>query len=462
MKTKKIIGISLAVLAIVVSLFLPAMGSISQVGVRTIGVLIAFLLLLVTEALPVVVISLIFVALMPLLGVAPSFGAALQGYSEPIVFFTLASFGIAAALTTIPLSKRILRALLKAFGKNVGQVLLSMMACCAVLSSIVSNVPTCAIFMAIALDFLKLYDNEENKKRTARLFMIAIPVASMIGGMMTPAGSSINLLAMAQLEAHTGMEITFVQWMAAGIPLALVMIPLAWFIMLKVYKPAQITKEQIDSFINSMDIPEKMDHKEVKVCIITVIMLVLWIASSWVKEINVMVVAMLGCCVMFLPGIQVLDVNTFLRENSWDAFFLVGSVISIANAMITNGVSSAIAGAIPAMNLPLALILAVVALLIFITLVIIPVASSMIPIMAVPLISIALGANVSPALVMLTAALCAGNCYLLPLDTVPLITYAKGYYSMTDMAKSTVFLQIAMVILCALWLPLIGTIVGIG
>lgn len=82
--------------------------------------------------------------------------------------------------------------------------------------------------------------------------------------------------------------------------------------------------------------------------------------------------------------------------------------------------------------------------------------------MAVPLISIALGANVSPALVMLTAALCAGNCYLLPLDTVPLITYSKGYYSMTDMAKSTAFLQLAMVILCALWLPLIGAIVGLS
>ena len=461
MKRKQMIGVILAVLAIVVSMLMPEMGEISAVGMRTIGVLVAFLLLLVTEAFPVVVISLAFCAMMPLLGVTPNFGAALKGYSEPIVFFTLASFGIAAALTTIPLSKRILRALLKAFGKNVGQVLLSMMACCALLSSIVSNVPTCAIFMAIALDFLKLYDNEEEKKRTARMFMIAIPVASMIGGMMTPAGSSINLLAMSQLEAHAGMEITFIQWMLAGIPLSVIMVPLAWFVMLKVYKPAEITKEQIDKFVLSMDIPDKMSKKEIKVCIITVLMLVLWIASSWIKGINVMIVAMLGCCIMFLPGVEVLDVKTFLRENSWDAFFLVGSVISIANAMITNGVSAAIANAIPAMNVGLPILLAFIAVLIFVTLVIIPVASSMIPIMAVPLITIAMGAGASPALVMLAAALCAGNCYLLPLDTVPLITYAKGYYSMTDMAKSTVFLQLAMILLCALWLPLVGAICGI-
>lgn len=462
MNKKQIIGIIAAVFVLAVSLFVPEMGDLTQVGMRTIGVLAAFLVLLVTEALPVVVISLMFCALMPLLGVTPNFGAALGGYSEPIVFFTLASFGIAAALTTIPLSKRILRALLKGFGKNVGQVLLSMMTCCAVLSSIVSNVPTCAIFMALSLDFIKLYDKEEERRKTARAFMIAIPVASMIGGMMTPAGSSINLLAIGQLEVHAGMSISFVEWMCAGIPLALVMIPFAWWLMCKVYKPAPVTEEQVKNFVAAMDIPEKMDSKERKVCVITIIMLALWILSSWVKEINVMVVAMLGCCVMFLPGIKVLDVKTFLRENSWDAFFLVGSVISIAGAMIDNGVSAAIANAIPAMNVSLPILLAFTAVLIFVTLIVIPVASSMIPIMAVPLIAIATGSGASPVLIMMAAALCAGNCYLLPLDTVPLITYAKGYYSMTDMAKSTAFLQVAMAILTALWLPIIGVLFGMG
>jgi len=308
---------------------------------------------------------------------------------------------------------------------------------------------------------VNLYKNEDERKRSARAFMIAIPVASMIGGMMTPAGSSINLLAIGQLEALSGMTVSFVQWMCAGIPLAIVMIPLSWWIMCRIYKPAEVTADQIQKFICSMDIPEQMSVKEKKVSVITVIMLTLWIASSWIKGINVMIVAMLGCCVMFLPGVEVLDVKTFLRENSWDAFFLVGSVISIANAMITNGVSAAIANAIPAMNVGLPILLAFTAVLIFVTLVVIPVASSMIPIMAVPLIAIATGAGASPALIMLAAALCAGNCYLLPLDTVPLITYAKGYYSMTDMAKSTLWLQIAMVILCALWLPLVGGMMGL-
>ncbi len=469
LSTKKLIGLIVAVLVIAISQFMPDNAMLTATGMKTVGVLIAFLVILVTEALPVVVTSLIFVGLLPLLGVAasgPSMMAnlkiALSGYSEPIVFFTLASFGIAAALTNIPLSKRVLRALLKKFGRDINSVLLAVMVCTAVISSIVSNVPTCAIFMAISLDFLKLYKTEEDRKATGKAFMIGVPVASMIGGMMTPAGSSINLLAISQLESLTGQTITFVQWMLAGIPLTIVMIPIAWLLITRIYKPVAVSREDIEEFIGtlSLDIPEKTETKEKKVIVIVAVMFTLWVLSSWISQINVMIVAILGCCVMFLPGIEVLDIKTFLRDNSWDAFFLVGSVISIANCMISNGVSTAIASAIPALSVSLPVLIAFTAVLIFVTLVIIPVASSMIPIMAAPLVAVATGAGVSPAMILLAAALCAGNCYLLPLDTVPLITYSKGYYSMTDMAKSTIWMQLAMVALCALWIPLVGMMVG--
>lgn len=412
--------------------------------------------MLITEALPIVITSITFCALMPLLHVTPNLSQALVGYCEPIVFFTLASFGIASALTNIPLSKRVLRKLLKVFGKNIKTVLLAIMICCALVSSIVSNVPTCAIFMSISIGFLEMYDNEEDKKRSGRAFMIAIPVASMIGGMMTPAGSSINLLAISLLEKQTGLTISFVEWMCAGIPLTVILIPVAWAIICRVYKPVNLSHEQIAAFRSEMEIPAKFSRQEIKVMVIVCIMFALWILSSWIRQINVMIVAILGCSVMFLPGIKVLDIKTFLRDNSWDAFFLVGTVLSVSNAMITNGVSDFIAMSLPSFNLPTVLLLGFVAAFIFLSLIVIPVATSLIPIMSVPLIALAVNAGVNPSLIIMAAALCAGNCYLLPLDTVPLITYAKGYYSMTDMMKSTAFLQIIVIILVALWLPVVG------
>ena len=116
--------------------------------------------------------------------------------------------------------------------------------------------------MAISLKFLDIYKNEEDKRKTGKAFMIAIPVSSMIGGMMTPAGSSINILAMAQLEKYTGLTITFVDWMKYGIPIACIMIPLSWLVFVRIYHPVQVSQEDIKQFINHLDIPETMDIRE--------------------------------------------------------------------------------------------------------------------------------------------------------------------------------------------------------
>lgn len=464
---KKLIGAILTLALLVACALAPTWwqgsGAVSVAGMRTILVLIAFLVMLVLEVLPVVVTSLLFVGLMPVLGVVDGLGGALTGFSNPVVFFTLASFGIAAALTQVPLSKRILAGLLRAFGGSIRTVLLAMMVCCAAVSALVSNVPCCAVFMALSLNFVELYENEEDRRRTARAFMIAIPVASMVGGMMTPVGSSVNLIAMQQLVDAGFPEIGFVQWMCVGVPLAAVTLPVAWLLLCKIYKPVQVTREQVLKFTKDMNVPKTVGTEEKKVIVIILIMFVLWVASSWVPAINTMVVAILGCVVLFLPGIRVLNVDTFLRENSWDAFFLVGTVISISGAMNTNGVGSAIASAIGSVlpsGITAPVMVAVCAVIIFASLVVIPVATSLIPLMLPVLITVSIGAGVSPALVTLVAAVCACNCYLLPLDTVTLITYGKGYYSMTDMAKCTVWLQLLLVVLCALWLPLMGGAFG--
>ena len=251
------------------------------------------------------------------LGITASFNGALTGFSNQVVIFIFASFGIAAGFTEIPLAKRILVALLKKFGKNVRTMLLSMMACGALLSSIVSNVPTCAIFMAIGLSFLEVFEDQDAKRRTGRAFMIGIAISSMIGGMMTPAGSSLNLLAIELLEEYTGLTVTFVQWMIIGIPLSIVVLPISWFLICKIFKPAEIEPGMVQTFVHNLDVPAKVTKPEIKVLVITAIMLVLWIASSWFSSINVMVVACLGCAALFLPGINVLNWQKFITGVSW-------------------------------------------------------------------------------------------------------------------------------------------------
>lgn len=455
-------GLTAAAGLLLLSLLLPALSDSTMTSAEsaTLGLLLAFLVILITEALPVVVLCLLTLGLMPVLPVSSSLGDALSGFSNPVVFFILASFGIASAFEEVPLSRRILKKLLLLWGRDIRTILLAMMISAALVSSIVSNVPTCAIFMVIALQLLDVYPDEPSRNATGRAFMIGIPVASMIGGIMTPAGSSINLLAIGLLEQFTGATVSFVQWMIVGIPLAALILPVAWLLIVRIHKPAEIAPEQIRKFVREIEVPDSVSFTERKVIVIVSVMLVLWILSSWIPSINVMVVSLLGCALFFFPGIEVLEIRNFLRNMSWDAFFLVATVLSLGNAMIDNGVSERIAGLMPEIRVGVVGLVAFTAALIFLLLIVVPVAPSLVTIMTAPLVALASGAGVTPAFLMITCAVCACNCYLLPLDTVPLLTYSKGYYRMTDMMKSSLPTQIWIVASVTLWLPVAGKLTG--
>ena len=441
--------------------FIPATATLTTPGIRTIGMSLAFLVMLITEALPLTVTCWAFLALMPLLGATESLATSLTGFSNPVVFFILSSIGLAAAFNTVQLSKRILVLLLRVFGRNVSSMLFAIMLCNTIVSTVVSSVATCAIFMAIGLSFLELYEDEESRRRAGRAFMIGIPLTSIIGGMMTPVGSSINLLAISFLEEFTGQTITFVQWMVVGVPLAVVTMPVAWFVIMRAYKPAEINPTLVKSFITKLDISPQISAPEVRVLAVTLIMLVLWILSSWFKSINVMVVSILGCCALFLPKIGVLQWNSFVKGINFNAFFLVGTVLCLGNAMVKNNVADWIATLLPTVTMSPFVFVAFSVLVIFLMLIVIPVAPSLVTLMASPLIFMAAGMDASAPMIMLTLGLAASNCYLLPLDTVLLITYSTGYYSMTDLPKSTAWIQAFLVLVMAAWIPVACRLLGI-
>ena len=67
--------------------------------------------------------------------------------------------------------------------------------------------------------------------------MIAAAFGPLIGGIATPAGTAANLVAIAQLKQLAGVEVSFLRWMAYGVPASLLMIPLAWRLLLWLYPP---------------------------------------------------------------------------------------------------------------------------------------------------------------------------------------------------------------------------------
>lgn len=457
MNLKKI-GTVISLMLLASAIGMKIIGGFDMITWISVDIMIIFLIILLCEVIPITLACILTLGLMPVLGMTNDFNTALSGFSNQVVFFILASFGIAAALMKVPISKRILRFLLLKFGKNSKLLVFVFMICTALVSSVISNVPTCAVFIAITSEFMKLL-SEEERKQTGKTFMIGIPVASMIGGIMTPAGSSINLLAISLLENSTDSGITFVQWMSFGIPIVIIFLPLAWFVLVKVFPPAEIEKSKINNFVNKMQISSNFNNDEKRALLIFSVIFILWLSSSWIRSINIMVVSLLGCGVLCLPKIGVLSSKEFMENVSWDAVFLVGTVLSLGSALVRNGVSDKMIDLIPEMGENHILILAGIALATFLLLVFIPVAPSLITIFTPIVIHIAISSNIDPGLAVMLCAMCAGNCYLFPLDTVCLLSYSQGYYKMFEMPKVTAKLQICFVLIASLCVYGIGKVV---
>lgn len=459
---KRKAGLIIALLILIAMFIVPTPSGLTTAGMRALGCTLSMLVCLSTGALPLGLTSLIFMMFYYLLGATDSISTALSGMSAPPVLFILASFGMSAAVSESPISKRIMHFMLSVFGKSTKIMILGIMLATAIISAFISNVPVTAMFITIGLSFLDLYKDEEARKKTGKSLMIAIPVAAMIGGIMTPVGSSPNLVAISTLQEMTGYEITFIQWVVYGVPIAIVLLPLAWLLITKIFPPVELEDDLFQEFVSATKVDAKVNSQELKVIIIMGAMIVLWFMSSWVSGINLYVVGVLGVAAMFIPGINVLNWDSFMKSANWNVVLVTASVISLGSVISESGLSTWFVDAVfPAdMDLPTMAVVFITAIFVIVMLLIIPISGALIQVLASPLILVAGNCGIAPVILIITLCFCATNCYLLPIDTVPLLAHGTGYFQMTDMPKVTVFILLALAVLCSLWVPIACGLIG--
>lgn len=80
--SKRLIGIGIALVCIVVSCFIPGSESLPAEGVKALGLLLALVALWVTSALPLGVTALFIVVMCPVLGVVGDLGKAIGGFAS--------------------------------------------------------------------------------------------------------------------------------------------------------------------------------------------------------------------------------------------------------------------------------------------------------------------------------------------------------------------------------------------
>lgn len=434
---------------------LPAPMGLPPEGQRMGALFLSLLVLWVTEAIPVAVTALLAVALLPIFRIM-ELQSAFTAFISPVFFFVLAMYSIAHSFAVTGLDRRFALWLLHLAGTDSRRVVIALIIGTGLLSTIISDVPCCAMFMAIALSVIERLKLTRGESSFAKCLMMGVPIAALIGGVGTPAGSSINLIGLYFIEQHGKVSVPFLHWMAIGMPMVIVLLPCAAWILLQCYPPEVAAigrKEEIERERSALG---PMGGSEWRALCIMSGMVALWIASTWVKQIDIVLVAMVGASLMYLPGIDLLRWPDVQRATGWDGLLLIGAVTALGAASAKSGlakwlVDAALGGVREWNAVWTILIISAFAVVIHLLLPIGPVINA---VLIPPIAMLAADAGQSPALYGLPVAFTASCAFLLPLDAVPLITYGKGYYRMLDMLLPGALISVCWVLLITLLLTI--------
>lgn len=453
-------GIVSAIVVALIILVLPTPEGLRPEG-QAMGALFAIaLILFVTEAIPIAVTAVLVLMLQPILGIA-GIRDAFSSSVSPVFFMVLVMFLIAQAFANSGLARRYALWFFSVAGTDSRRVLMVFVIGAGGMSIFISDVPACAIFMALCLGVIEKRGLKPGSN-FAKALMIGVPIGALIGGVGTPVGSSINLLGIDQLEQFGNVSIRFIDWMAIGMPMVIILLPTSAWIIAKIYPPEIATVGDMAELEAERRERGTWSMAERKVALIIGIMITLWLLSTWFPMFDLYIVGIGGAVAMFLPGINVLSWKEAQAGTGWDALLLIAGVTSLGAASVNSGLAQWMVdvtlGGVTDWSLVLVIAL-ISTFTVFIHLAL-PINPVIVTVLIPPLTLLALDSGVNPALYALPVAFTASCSFLLPIDAVPLLTFAKGYYKMFDMFPPGALISILWVILMTTVLAVVGPMLG--
>lgn len=447
------IGFLAGIVALALSIFAPLPAGMNREAMIVAGLVVLMAAWWMTEALPLTATALMPFLVLPFAGVMDARETA-SAYYSPILFLILGGAFIALAIERTGLHRRLALALLRIAGhRGPAGVLLAFMVTAAILSMLISNTSTALIMMPMAVAVLASGGSPEgDTEGLAGALPIGIAFAASIGGLGTLVGSPTNAIAVGLLDTMTGTRITFAQWTLYGLPVVILGVPLAAFLVARVQKVAAhpFDTEAARRAIDTHTVWSSPERRLVPVVAITFAM---WMGQMWIAPFlpegsltdGTIAVAM-GLTLFLLPDGTGRPLLLWKEADRapWSVIMMFGGGLALAAGMSASGLADWLGQALlPLANWPLILVaLAVVAMVVLITEFAsnVATASGIIPVVA----SLVVALGVDPILLAMPAALAASWGFMLPAGTGPnAIAWATGRIRIKRMVKAGLLLDLA-------------------
>ena len=427
-----------------------------------------------TEAIPIPATSLIPIFLYPLLGVMPGTQVTLS-YANHLIYLYMGGFLIAVTMEKWNLHRRIALQTIRLIGITPDRIVLGFMVATGFLSMWISNTAAAMMMVTIAMavvsqvireiqsdDTLSI-DTSVGQFNFAAALMLGIAYSASVGGVATLVGTPTNAVFAGIVESTFGITISLVEWMKVGFPLAVVMLFITWFCLVKVIYPSEIKhlpggKEAI---LREIKMLGEMTKEEKMVLTIFISVAVLWILRGFIKidalsMVADSTIAIGGAVLLFILPSDIkkreflLDWDTAVKI-PWDILLLFGGGFALATGFSETGLTNYMATRLSVLEgTSIFLIIPVIAtMIIFLTELTSNTATNsiMLPIMA----ALAAAMSLHPFGLMITTTIAASFAFMLPVATPPnAIVFGSRFIKIDQMIKAGIWLNIIGIILISL------------
>ncbi len=432
-----------------------------------------------TEAIPLYATSLLPLAMLPLFGAATIRHAAAP-YAHELIYLFMGGFIIALSMERWGLHKRFAFGALRLVGTQPHRVVGGFMLATAFMSMWVSNTATTIMMLPIALSVVDMVLRKSvgrtiDETRTfshgegrnfALCLLLGIAYAASIGGIGTLIGTPPNLFLAGYIKDELGRDISFVGWMAIGVPLVIIFLPIVWVLLTRVLYPIRIGEIKGGSSLIREGYARlgPMKPGEWATLIVFSLAAASWILRPLLSKIVVSGVslfsglsdpgiAIIAALLLFVIPVSVrkhefvMDWETAVKL-PWGLLLLFGGGLSLAAAIQSNGVGEFIGSQVTGfVGFPgVVLVLLVTAIVVFLTELTsnTATAATFIPILA----AVAPGLGISPYVLIVPAAVAASCAFMLPVATPPnAIVFGSGYLKIVQMVKAGFWLNLIGILL---------------
>ncbi len=350
-----VVGLCIGVAALIAGQVLPAPAPITPLGMARLGLLAFAISWWLLTPLPLALTT------VAMLGAGVATGAltingAFAHSGSWVLWFVMGSFGIATALETTGLNRRVALAFLDApWARGSSRRFLVMFLVSATLmSAVMANTVVAVIWLALAVRIYAMIavasDDPLVESNT-----LGIAWAANIGGIATPIGNGTNIVAMGLITSATGVTVSFLQWTVIGTALTVVFLAsaVAMFWLGPARRSQALDRPEIARFIaeqrgavGPMTVVERWAAGWMGFAIL------LWflpdlasvvapdsVATALERGLHMTVPALLvpiAMCLLPVPGAggaRVLTWEQWMRGVDWPLLLFVGGVMGLGTAV---------------------------------------------------------------------------------------------------------------------------------